>query len=163
MARIDYAPANNPGADHPLNLFRMLAHSPPVMSGFAKLGGALLQDCALDPRLRELAIVRVGLLAGASYEVEKHTKIAQAVGLSEAEVDALRPGASQEALSDVQRAVLELTDELFGSVRAGDAVLDRVRSHLDDRRLVELVVTIGYYGLVCRILETLGVDREATP
>jgi alkylhydroperoxidase family enzyme len=56
--------------------------------------------------------------------------------------------------------VLALTDELFHGVRAGDAVLERVRAHLDDRQLVELVVTIGYYGLVCRVLETLGVDRE---
>lgn len=39
-------------------------------------------------------------------------------------------------------------------------MLARVRQHLDDRQVVELVVTIGYYGLVCRVLETLGVDRE---
>jgi 4-carboxymuconolactone decarboxylase len=161
MARVPYAPSSNPGSDHPLNLFRMLAHSPPVMTGFAKLGGALLQDCALPPQLRELAIVRVGLLAGASYEVEKHTAIARAVGISDTELQALRPGESQEALSDTGRAVIELTDELFGGVRARDEVLDRVRRHLDDRQLVELVVTIGYYGLVCRVLETLGVDRES--
>jgi len=163
MARIAYAPLTNPGADHPLNLFRMLAHSPPVLSGFVKLGGALLQDCTLDPRLRELAIVRVGLLAGASYEVDKHTAIARAVGLSDAELRALQPGESPHALSDAARAVMELTDELFGGVRAGDAVLTRVRQHLDDRQLVELVVTIGYYGLVCRVLETLGVDQEVKP
>jgi 4-carboxymuconolactone decarboxylase len=163
MARIPYAPLTNPGADHPLNLFRMLAHSPPVLSGFVKLGGALLQDTTLDPRLRELAIVRVGLLAGASYEVDKHTVIARTVGVADAELDALRPGEDCSALSDDARAVVELADELFGGVRAGDAVLDRVRRHLNDRQLVELVVTIGYYGLVCRVLETLGIDREVTP
>jgi AhpD family alkylhydroperoxidase len=160
MARVPYAPATNPGADHPLNLFRMLAHSPPVLSGFVRLGGALLQDSSLEPRLRELAIVRVGLLAGASYEVEKHTAIARAVGITDAELEALRPGSDDSALDDAARAVVELSDELFGRVRADDAVLERVRRHLNDRQLVELVVTIGYYGLVCRVLETLGVDRE---
>ncbi|MGO9833011.1 MAG: carboxymuconolactone decarboxylase family protein [Polyangiaceae bacterium] len=163
MARVPYAPAGNPGSDHPLNLFRMLAHSPPVMSGFAKLGGALLQDAALDPRLREIAIVRIGLLAGASYEVEKHTAIARAVGLTGGEIAALRPGESRASLSDAARAVIDLADELFDRARATDAVLTRVRQHLDDRQLVELVVAIGYYGLVCRVLETLGVDREVTP
>jgi alkylhydroperoxidase family enzyme len=160
MARVPYAPPTNPGFDHPLNLFRMLAHSPPVLAGFAKLGGALLQDSALDPRLREMAIVRLGLLAGASYEVEKHTAIAKAVGVTDEELRALQPSESPEALGGPARAVIELTDELFGSVRADDAVLERARRHLDDRQLVELVVTIGYYGLVCRVLETLGVDRE---
>jgi 4-carboxymuconolactone decarboxylase len=163
MARVPYAPAANPGSDHPLNLFRMLAHSPPVLSGFAKLGGALLQDTALDPRLREAAIVRVGLLAGAPYEVEKHIAIAKIVGLTDKEIDALRPGESRDSLGDATRAVIELTDELFDRVRASDAVLARVRQHLDDRQLIELVVAIGYYGLVCRVLETLGIDQEVTP
>ena len=161
MARIPYAPRANAGSDHPLNLFRMLAHSPPVLSGFTKLGGALLQDASLDPRLRELSIVRVGLLAGASYEVDKHTAIARAVGVSDAELGALRSSENRDALGDAARAVVELTDELFGGVRASDAAMDRARRHLDDRQLVELVVTIGYYGLVCRVLETLGVDHEA--
>lgn len=162
MARIPYAPAMNPGSDHPLNLFRMLAHSPPVLSGFTKLGGALLQDASLDSRLRELAIVRVGLLAGASYEVGKHTAIARAVGVSDAELAALESGENRDALGDAARAVIELTDELFSGVRASDAAMARARRHLDDRQLVELVVTIGYYGLVCRVLETLGIDHEVS-
>ena len=34
------------------------------------------------------------------------------------------------------------------------------RRHLDDRQVVEVVVTIGYYGMVCRVLETLDIDME---
>jgi alkylhydroperoxidase family enzyme len=160
MARIPYAPSTNPGADHALNLFRMLAHSPPVSAGFSALGGALLQDSALNPRLRETAIVRVGLLAGASYEVKKHIAIGRAVGLSDAEIGALEPGANQEALTEAGRAVVALADQLFRDVRADDALFDRVKQHFSDRELVELVVTIGFYGLVCRVLETLEVDHE---
>jgi alkylhydroperoxidase family enzyme len=160
MARIPYAPAENPGADHMLNLFRMLAHSPPVARGFARLGGALLQDSTLDPRIREAVILRIGLLAGAWYEVEKHTAIARAIGLSDAEISALAPGQEASALDAPMRAALALTDELFADVRASDAALESARRHLDDRQLVELVVTAGYYGLVCRVLETLGIDRE---
>ncbi len=160
MARIPYAPASSSGSNHPLNLFRMLAHSPPVASAFAGLGGALLQDSTLDPRLREIAIVRVGLLNDASYEVDKHTAIARAVGVTAAELRALQPTEDRSALDEAAKAVVGLTDELVSSARASDAALTRARGHLDDRMLVELVVTIGYYGLVCRVLETLGVDPE---
>ena len=160
MARIPYAPPANAGSEHSLNLFRMLAHSPPVAAGFARLGGALLQDGTLDPRLREAAILRIGNLARAGYEVEKHTVIARAMGLDDAEIAALKVGADRAPLDDACRAVLELSDELFEGIRASDAALDTARRHLDDRQLVELVVTIGFYGLVCRVLETLGVDRE---
>lgn len=160
MARLPYAPAANTGADHPLNLFRMLAHSPPVLSGFVALGGALLGESALDARLRELAILRVGRRAGARYEVEKHERIARAIGVTDAELQALAPGASLAALDEAARDVVVLTDELVAGVRAGDAALASARRHLDDRQVVELVVTVGYYGLVCRVLETFGVDLE---
>jgi 4-carboxymuconolactone decarboxylase len=57
--------------------------------------------------------------------------------------------------------VLAFVDELFHGMRASDAALSGVRPHLDDRQLVELVTTIGFYGLVCRVLETFEVDLEA--
>jgi len=160
MARIPYAPPESPGSDHALNLFRMLAHSPPVLEGFAKLGSALLLEGTLDPRLREMAILRVGHTFGASYEVNKHRAIAQAVGVSETALAATRPDASVRDLAPAERAVLRLTDELCRTARASDEALEATRRVLDDRALVELVVTVGYYALVCRVLETFGVDPE---
>lgn len=132
-----------------------------ILARFAKLGGGLLQDGTLDPRLREAAILRVGNLARAGYEVEKHTMIARAVGLADAEIAALQVGADPSPLDDAMRAVVALSDELFQGIRASDTALDTMRRYLDDRQLVELVVTIGFYGLVCRVLETLGIDPEA--
>lgn len=160
MARIPYAPAGTPGADHSMNLFRMLAHSGPVLEGYARLGSALLFETVLDARLREVAILRIGLAAGAGYETAKHRVIAQGVGLTDSEIAALAPGASPEPLGPRERAVLRLTDELIDGARASDDALAEARRHLDDRALVELVVTIGFYALTCRVLETLGVDPE---
>jgi alkylhydroperoxidase family enzyme len=161
MARIPYAPADNPGAQHALNLFRMLAHSTPVFMGFAQLGTAILTESKLDAKLREMAILRVGLRAGAAYEVRKHLQIGRAVGLSEEQLGALEPGADPAPLGEAGRAVVTLTDELLVQFRASDEAFARVRSHLDDHETVELVVTIGFYGMVCRILETLAVDIES--
>lgn len=160
MARIPYAPAGTALGEHPMNLLRMLGHSEPVAEGFAKLGGALLFESSLDARLREMAILRIGLFHGARYEVSKHVVIAKSVGLGEAEIAALAPGGDTSILGDAERAVLRLVDELATAARASDETLSDVRRHLTDRAVVELVVTIGYYGLVCRVLETLGVDVE---
>ena len=44
--------------------------------------GALLRRGELDPRLREIAILRVGMLCGAGYEVHQHRWVARRVGLS---------------------------------------------------------------------------------
>ena len=106
MARIEYGPSENPGGDHPLNLFRMLAHSPPVLAGFGQLGGALLQDAKLPPRLREMAILRTGLLAGASYEVDKHMMIARAVGVSERDKCAAGQCTADDAFQKASRTAI---------------------------------------------------------
>ncbi|HRH89982.1 MAG TPA: carboxymuconolactone decarboxylase family protein [Rubrivivax sp.] len=167
MARIPYvdlaqAPAAYTallGERPPLNLYRMLPHAGPAAIGFLTLGGALRQG-ALDPCLREIAILRVGLLSTASYEVHQHRRVARRVGLAEAKVAALAPGADLSALNDVERLVLRFTDQIFHHVKADDALFEQARAALSEGPLAELVMTVGFYMLVCRFLENFEVDIE---
>jgi alkylhydroperoxidase family enzyme len=55
---------------------------------------------------------------------------------------------------------LQLTDELLVSPRASDATLARMRAVFSDREVCEAVLTIGFYMMVARFLETTGVDLE---
>jgi alkylhydroperoxidase family enzyme len=79
------------------------------------------------------------------------------------EIAALSPGADLGSLGAVERAVVRLVDELAVAARASDGALAGVREYLSERAVVELVVAIGYYGMVCRVLEALGVDLEQEP
>jgi len=47
------------------NIFRMLAHTPSLLRRFLALGGELRNGTALDPKLRELALMTVGRITGA--------------------------------------------------------------------------------------------------
>jgi alkylhydroperoxidase family enzyme len=78
MSRIPYYEVENATGKHAeflgklkphLNIYRMLANSENGMKGFVRMGNALLHRCELDPALRELAILRVGRLSRAAYEV----------------------------------------------------------------------------------------------
>jgi len=143
-----------------LNLYRMLPHAGPAAEGFLRLGGALLRDNALDSRLREIAILRVGILSGASYEVHQHRKVAQRVGLAEAKVAALELGADTSALTDVERLVLQFTDQLVHHVKAPDEMFAALSAHFNHREMAELVLTVGFYMMVSRFLENFEVDIE---
>ena len=168
MARIPYfdlaqAPASYTemlGSRPPLNLYRMLPHAGNAAEGFLRLGGALLRDNELDARLREIAILRVGLLSGAGYEVHQHKKLARKLGLADAKVAALEPGADASALDELELEVLRFTDEVVDHVKAPDAMFDAMRARLSTRALAELVLTIGFYMMVCRFLENFEVDIE---
>ena len=144
-----------------LNIYRMLAHSEPAMKGFVRMGNALLHRGELDPALRELAILRVGRLSRAAYEVFQHERIAREAGVSEEKIAALRDATIEaSALTDQDKAVLRFTDDVVRNIKATDRTYKAVQAFLSPGALVELTLTIGYYMMVCRFLETLGVDGE---
>jgi alkylhydroperoxidase family enzyme len=170
MSRIPYYEAENATGRHAeflgklgthLNIYRMLANSEFGLKSFVRMGNALLHRCELDPGLRELAILRVGRLSRAAYEVFQHERIAREVGVAEEKIAALRDATIEAPVfSDQEKAVLRFTDDVVRNVRASDKTLKAVDSFLSRGALIELTLAIGYYMMVCRLLETTGVDGE---
>jgi 4-carboxymuconolactone decarboxylase len=143
-----------------LNIFRMLAGADGLLQAFSRFGNHLLFRTELDPVLRELAILRVGVLSNAAYELHQHDNVSRGLGMSEALIAAARNGPDDPVLDDLQRRVLRFTDDVVVNVRASDETFEPLRQRLTPRALQELTVTIGCYMLVCRYLETFGVDIE---
>ena len=91
------------------------------------MGNALLYRCELDPGLRELAILRVGRLSRAAYEVFQHERIAREAGVSDDKIAALREATIEApAFSDNEKAVLRFTDDVVRNVKASDKTLKAV-------------------------------------
>jgi 4-carboxymuconolactone decarboxylase len=168
MPRIPYLPIDEMAPEYRemlkgrfnLNIYRMLPHAPTVATGFLKMGNAILRESELDPQLRELAILRVGILSGASYEVHQHTRIAKKTGLSEAKIAAIAQDPQGGVFSNLERLVLRYTDEVIHNVKASDALFRELHAMLNNRMIVELTLTIGYYMAVSRFLENFEVDIE---
>jgi alkylhydroperoxidase family enzyme len=170
MARLPYVePATAPAAVREvlaqlpvdLNVFRMMAHAETAFRPLLSLGTAILAQQQLSPKLRELTILRVARLSSATYEWVQHVPIALATGATQAQVEALERDVVGEAVFDgVERAVLAFTTDVVCDVRASDATFGAVAQHLSPREIVELILTIGYYMMVARLLETTAVDLD---
>lgn len=143
-----------------LNLFKAMAHSPQVGRRFLGLGTAILMQGVLPPTLRELAILRVGQLNQANYEWTQHVPIALRAGVRQEQIDALAEWEQSPEFNETEKAILRYTDEETLNIRVGDETFAAVREILSEEGIVELTTTIGYYGMVCRILETLQVELE---
>lgn len=144
-----------------LNLYRMLLNSPPVAEGWLALLTAIRQKAKLRGEYRELAILRVALVNGATYEYNVHVPFALKEGVTQTQIDALATWHAAAVYTDPQRAVLAYTDAMTSEVHVAGAVFDALRPHFDQRELVELTATIASYNLVSRFLEALQVDPEA--
>jgi alkylhydroperoxidase family enzyme len=144
-----------------LNLYSMLLNAPPVAEGWLALFTAIRQQCTLRGDYRELVILRVALLNGASYEYQVHVPFALREGVTQAQLDTLDRWQDSATLTPAQRAVLAYTDAMTRDIHVPDIVFEDLRGHFNQREIVELTATIGGYNLVSRFLEALAVDPES--
>jgi len=138
MARIDYCDTSKSnertreilGKNRNANLFRMLAHSPSYFEQYCRLGGAIRHRGELDPVIRELAIIRTGILCEAPYEIVAHKSIGKNVGVTNEQNDALDDWQAATCFNEIQRAALAFTDEIIRLRRPSDATFNAIAGKL---------------------------------
>ena len=172
MARIPYADLSSPAAQplvqrivaergSVLHLYQMLMHSPPLAEGWLGFMTQVRQKLELGGDLRELVIMRIAHLNGAPYEAQQHAPIALKEGLTQAQLDALPAwGESARLFTPLHCDVLRLCDAMTRDVHVEAPLVQAVREHLGERRLVELVATIASYNMVSRFLEALQIHAD---
>ena len=143
-----------------LNLHKVVAHNSYVLRDFLRLGGSLLTRTELSPKLRELAILRVAKLTGSEYEWAQHYPIALEVGVSHEQTKAISHWSDSTKFSDKERALPQYTDEVAQNVEVKDATFRALQQHLSEQSIVELTLSIGYWGMVARLLVPLQVDID---
>ncbi|RYG14634.1 MAG: hypothetical protein EON92_01410 [Burkholderiales bacterium] len=151
----------------PMNVFRMMARAdslaPPIFDAATRLftkGGI-----ALQPRWRQVAILRTAGAMGAAYLVSHHEPISRRVKMTDAEIAAcVDPDeAGWAALGAAEAAIARLATESTLNVKVSDATFSAVRAVLNDREVVEVILVIGLYNLIGRMLVALDVEVEAPP
>jgi alkylhydroperoxidase family enzyme len=143
-----------------LNLFKAMGNCPKIGRNFVRLGNAILNPEFIGPKLRELAILRVGNLLKSGYEFTKHVTIGMEVGVTKDQIDELSNWTSSKKFTDIERAVLQYTDEVTLHVKVSDSTFANLKRFFDDPAIVKLTATIGYYGMVSRILVALQIELE---
>jgi|SRR5690348_4037231 len=142
------------------NIFRTLAHTPKLLRRFLALGGELRNGTALDPKLRELALMTVGRLTNAEYEFTHHWNLSLRVGVRHEQLEHLAEFEQSAQFNEQERAVMRYAAEATQSVKISDATFEALRKFLDTRRLMELVQNVAFYNMVVRVLVPLGVEVE---
>jgi alkylhydroperoxidase family enzyme len=147
-----------------LNLDRMLLHSPNFAKGWNGMFGAIRNQLSLSPRLRETAIMAIGVLNHAQYEWAQHEKEYLATGATPEQLAALKDvdaaARDQKRFDEAERAALALTIEMTRNVEVAEPTLKRLRALLSDQQAVELIGTIAGYNMVSRFVVATGVEVE---
>jgi 4-carboxymuconolactone decarboxylase len=123
------------------------------------LGTAIRYRGALSPRCRELAILVVAAQRQCAFELDAHTLIGAEVGLTAAEMEALRAGATLELPDGEEAAVVAVTRRLVQTADLDDSDYDAAAAALSPAILFELTTLVGYYSLLALQMRVFGVDR----
>src|SRR6201996_574339 len=95
-----------------LNIFQVLLNHPTLARGINDLLATMLWHGALDSRLRELVIMRVGWLTECDYEWTQHWRVASRLGVSADDLVGVRDWQRYDGLGPAERAVLAATDDV---------------------------------------------------
>lgn len=144
-----------------LNIFKIMAHAETNFRPLVALGTSILTEQQLPAKLRELAILRVARLSRAEYEWVQHVPIAKMTGASDEQVAALeRDDATAACFDPVERVVLRATDEIVRDGGPSDATFAELQSHFSHREIVELVLAVGFYMVMARLMISTRIDVD---
>jgi alkylhydroperoxidase family enzyme len=118
----------------------------------------------LDPKLRELAILRTGIVGDSRFEYSQHLKVARMVGLTAEKLAAIKGWIASSAFTPAERAVMAATDELVGRNLVEDETFAELKKHLSDEQIMELFYVIALWrthGMIVRALH-LEYDNDTT-
>jgi 4-carboxymuconolactone decarboxylase len=142
------------GLEGPFNAFLL---QPRLGNALQSLGSAIRYQTDLSDRAREVAILVVAVSHDSAFEWYAHAAVGRHVGLTEAELSALRSGEFDALPTEFERVVAGTTSSLVAQGDLDDAQYQRAVDVLGLPVLFELLTIVGYYGMLALQLHVFRV------
>lgn len=115
----------------------------------------------IDPKIRELAMMRAGYARGSQFVFSQHCKAARALGMPEAQIHDIPSWPTSNAYSALERAVLAYTDDLvLQGGRVSDETFAALRAGLSDEQVLELTYITCTYELHATMSRALRLEYD---
>jgi alkylhydroperoxidase family enzyme len=124
------------------------------------LGSMMAPGRKLPAPLRELAILRTGIVGDSRFEYSQHLKVARMVGVAEEKLQAIKGWVVSDKFNAVERAVMQATDELVGRNLVEDETFAELKRHLSDEQILELFYVIGLWRMHGMIVRALHLEYD---
>lgn len=144
-----------------------LAQNPELTIPFLEYNKHILFGSSLDPRIRELVTLRVAWTCKSDYEWLSHVRDGLKVGVTDADIEAVKAGAGAAHWNDLERDLMHLVDEMREKHDIGDELWASLSAQFDPRGMMDLIFTIGNYIMFAAVLNGMrarpegGEDGEA--
>jgi len=138
------------------NMYRTFAHAPRVLNAAVAMAQAIRAD--LDPKLRELAYLKVTQITDCHVCRHYHDVLARKAGATDAQIRDLASYATSDAYTEVERDVLCFTEQWCRDARVASEVTERLKQSLTSEHLVILAATVAQANFTSRFNNVFGVE-----
>ena len=146
-------------------IWRALLHRDKLAGAIYRLVTVQLFKSKLDPRTRELAIMRVAWRTASEFEWAQHWRFAVSLGISESELAGVRDWRNFLGFDARDQAVLAAADEVIDSGAISDNCWSVLAEVLSPDELMDITFVIATWFFVSSLLRSFGVPlpEDMTP
>ena len=143
------------------DIFRALLNTPKLIDPVLGLALALRNDTVIERRFRELAILVVATFTSCQYELDHHWNAALNAGIPRDKIENVARFETYPAFDKEERAVMRYAREATINGDVSEAVWGELRTFMDVRHAMEIVVTVAWYNMIARVLVPLQIETES--
>ncbi len=143
------------------NVVKALSNSPGLASRVFPLANYFMSESALDPRLRELAVLILMKRLNCEYGFGRHIEIAERVGLSREQIDNIGSYQTSSLFSDNDKLIIRYAEELTQKAQIDDQLYRQVKDLIGQENVLELTAATAFWNMMARNLNALQIELEA--
>jgi len=148
--------------DRTLNVLKMFAGTEDLFDATIGIVRAMFQAKGIDPRTREIIILRASKVLNTPYEAQANVRMAKNAGLSLAEIDAAAGDGPVSGINPEYVLVCKATDELSKSGTLRDETLRELLNRYGETISRKIVLMIGWFNMLSLFLNGCRVPLETT-
>ena len=142
-----------------LNVYRVMAHHPALLSAWANLRDHVVVQTHLGAQRSEIVILRTGVNLGSSYEWGHHVSRARALGMADARIASIQ-GAPEDMCAE-DAILANAVDMLFADKKLSAALIQDVIDLVGETGLFDLIATVGFYSTLGYMLNSFDTPLDA--
>lgn len=144
------------------NFAKMFAGAGDLHAALLALDKAVFQAENIDPKARQVIILRSAKVMNAPYEWRENVLMARNLGFTPADLDAVASEGPVVGLGPEYNLLCRATDELAATATLTAATLTELLGRYGDDLCRKYVVVLGWFSFISRFVNSCRVPLEVT-
>jgi len=144
----------------PLNIHNIMAHHAALTRAWMPFRNHIVANSSLEPKHRELLILRTAHNCNTAYEWEHHVVRGRHAGLSDEEIQRVKKGPAAAQWPPAVQLLLQAADECHRDSEISNETYQELCLYFDEHQQLDIIATVGMYMTLATIIKTYQLPSD---